>query len=115
MQSLYDKLLCKHRLLADQMRNELIDLPDSLEDLQLFCLKLREELIEERAAKEHLDESMKSEVAYLQSQMQSERLSREHVEDQLTEEVNALRTQLGVCQSKINLLQVKICCIFNFF
>lgn len=108
IQELYDKLLGKHRQLADQMRNEFIDLPESQDDLQLHCLKLREELIDERAAKEHLDESLKSEVAFRRSQMDSLQHEKEQLEHNLTEEVNDLRTQLGVMQSKTNQIQVSI-------
>lgn len=66
----YDKLLGKHRAQADVMQREAIDLPQTVEELQLFTLQLREELIESKASREHLEESLKSEILFMRDQVQ---------------------------------------------
>ncbi len=71
LRSEYDKLLGKHRKEAETMQREAIEVPQSVEDLQLLCLQLREELIETRAAKEHLEDSSKSELLFLKEQVGS--------------------------------------------
>lgn len=68
----YDKLLGKHRAQADVMQREAIDLPQTVEELQLFTLQLREELIEAKASREHLEESLKSEILFMRDQVSIE-------------------------------------------
>jgi len=97
----YDKLLGRHRTRADQMQREPIDLPQTVDELQLACLQLREELIEERAAREHLEESLKSEVLCLRDQMAAEQTAKEQMEQSLSEEINALRTELAMARSRL--------------
>lgn len=101
----YDKLLGKHRQQADTMQRECIDLPQSVDELQEACLGLREELIETRAAKEHLEDSLKSENLFLKEQLTGETQAKEQLEENLMEEVNNLRTELGISQSTISDLQ----------
>ena len=40
-----DFLVGKHSLHAEQLQNEMINLPDNLQELQYVCLNLREDLI----------------------------------------------------------------------
>ena len=44
------------------MQNEIIDLPEKLEDIHLLLLRYREELITSKLAKERLEEKLKSET-----------------------------------------------------
>lgn len=62
-------LLGKNRQTSSAMQEESIELPQTVDELQLQCLQLREELIEARAAKEHLHESLQSEVTLLREQV----------------------------------------------
>lgn len=45
------------------MREQMIELPQSVDQLQFHCLQLREEIIETRSAYEHSDAELKDELA----------------------------------------------------
>lgn len=92
-------LLGKHIAKAQQMTNEDIDLPNSLEDLQFYCLQKQEELITTVAAKESMEESLRSEIQMLKNQIMSEQTAKESLEDTLTQEIDTLREQLGILES----------------
>ncbi|EJW80848.1 hypothetical protein WUBG_08244 [Wuchereria bancrofti] len=53
LSSRYLKLLGANRKCSTEMRDQTIELPQDVDQLQFLCLQLREELIETRAAKEH--------------------------------------------------------------
>ena len=52
----------KHLAKAEEMQNEVINLPDKAEDMHLLLLRYREDLIVEKTAKEHLQEKLHSQV-----------------------------------------------------
>ena len=56
MSELFQNLLGANRKCADEMQAQTIELPQDMDQLQFLCLQLREELIETRAAKEHMVE-----------------------------------------------------------
>ncbi|KAG8192731.1 hypothetical protein JTE90_009754 [Oedothorax gibbosus] len=91
-----DVLLGKHIAKAQQMRNEEINLPDSVEDLQFYCLQKQEELITIKAAKENMEESLKGDIQMLKNQLMSEQTAKERLEDTFTQEMDNLREQLGM-------------------
>jgi hypothetical protein len=51
------------------MQQETIDLPQTVDELQLANLRTREQLIEATAAREHLEQTLNSEVLLLQEQV----------------------------------------------
>ena len=65
MHALYKELLLCHGRTADAMRNEPIDLAQTVDELQLNCLQLREELIDNVASREHVQSTMQNEVGLL--------------------------------------------------
>uniref|UniRef100_A0A915HUC4 Rabaptin GTPase-Rab5 binding domain-containing protein n=1 Tax=Romanomermis culicivorax TaxID=13658 RepID=A0A915HUC4_ROMCU len=70
VQNRYENLLGKHRTPVDAMTREAIDLPQTVEELHVYCLRLREELIEAKIAKDHLEETLKSELLFAKDQRQ---------------------------------------------
>uniref|UniRef100_A0A914VXL3 FYVE-type domain-containing protein n=1 Tax=Plectus sambesii TaxID=2011161 RepID=A0A914VXL3_9BILA len=100
----YNKLLGAHRSKSSDMRAEAIELPQTVDELQLMCLQLREELIETRAAKEHVEETFKGDVGLLKEAIVAEQENKQRLEENLMEEVNQLRTELGITQSKVTSL-----------
>ncbi|GFT27011.1 rab GTPase-binding effector protein 1 [Trichonephila clavipes] len=94
-----DVLLGKHIAKAQQMRNEDINLPDTTEELQFYCLQKQEELITIKAAKENMEEALKGDIQMLKNQLTSEQNAKERLEDTYTQELDNLREQLGILES----------------
>ena len=81
------------------MQNEVIDLPEKLEDIHLLLLRYREDLITTKVAKERLEEKLKSEVNFLKSQIAGEQQAKEDIEDQLTTENEQLKEKIYLLES----------------
>ncbi|XP_055930940.1 rab GTPase-binding effector protein 1-like isoform X2 [Argiope bruennichi] len=94
-----DVLLGKHIAKAQQMRNEDINLPDTTEELQFYCLQKQEELITIKAAKENMEEALKGDIQMLKNQIMSEQTAKKGLEDTYTQELDNLREQLGILES----------------
>ncbi|KAL1231578.1 Rab GTPase-binding effector protein [Trichinella spiralis] len=76
-----------------------IDLPQDVEELQLLCLQLKEELIESRTVKEHLEETLMSEIVLLKAEIASEKQAKEEMEASLADDICHLRSQLDCAQN----------------
>ena len=81
------------------MQNEIIDLPEKLEDIHLLLLRYREELITSKLAKERLEEKLKSEVSFLKDQISGEQQAKIDIEDQLTTEIEQLKERIYLLES----------------
>ncbi|GFR74029.1 rab GTPase-binding effector protein 1-like [Elysia marginata] len=89
-----DKLVDKYSKTAQQLQNEDINLPNNLEEMQLLLLKYREEIISAKVAKEHAEETMRAQVAFLKSQVTGEQQERVTLEEALTQEISSLQAQV---------------------
>lgn len=58
-------LLGKHLAKSETLQAEVIDLPQKLEDMQFYCLKLKEDLITALVAKERCEETYRGEILFL--------------------------------------------------
>ena len=63
--------------------------------MQLLLLKYREEIISAKVAKEHAEETMRGQVAFLKSQVTGEQQERATLEEALTQEISSLQAQVG--------------------
>ncbi|XP_070204148.1 rab GTPase-binding effector protein 1-like isoform X2 [Littorina saxatilis] len=88
-----DNLVGKHSKTAQQLQNEDINLPNNLEEMQLLLLKYREEIIEAKVAKQHKEETLKSEQVFLRSQLVSEQEEKQRMEDTLSQEISMLQAK----------------------
>ena len=61
--------------------------------MQLLLLKYREEIIAAKVAKEHGEETLKSEQVFLRSQLLSEQEEKQRMEDTLSQEISALQAK----------------------
>lgn len=78
-----DLLMGKHQVQAQQMQSEPINLPEKTEDMHLMLLKLREELITAKVAREHLEESLRADLTFVRTQLRGEEQAKKSVEDQV--------------------------------
>lgn len=91
-----DALVGKHSKTAQQLQNEDINLPNNLEEMQLLLLKYREEIIAAKVAREHQEETLKSEQVFLRSQLLSEQEEKQRMEETLSQEISTLQTRASL-------------------
>ncbi|PAA69303.1 hypothetical protein BOX15_Mlig000099g1 [Macrostomum lignano] len=77
---------------AQQMRDELIDLPDNLDDAQVLALQLREDLITARANLEHVRQRGRDQLAFAKQQLEEEVAMRRQLQAQLQSESDRLKS-----------------------
>jgi Rab GTPase-binding effector protein 1 len=87
---------------AAELRDQPIDLPQTVEQLQFLCLQLREDLIEDRAAKEHIITDMQNQITVTKEQLREEHMDKRRIEAEMTAQLNAISHELGVARSKLN-------------
>ena len=63
--------------------------------MQLCLLNYREEIIKAKVAKEHVEDSMHSQIMFLKDQVLSEQQEKTTIEDTLSQEISTLQEQLG--------------------
>lgn len=93
-----NRLAGKHLRTARQLQDETIDLPPSIEELQLLLLRLKEEVITAKVSKESTEENLSSTVALLQTQLMEEQAGRRRLEQGLRRENRELRDMVGSLQ-----------------
>ncbi|KAK3084568.1 hypothetical protein FSP39_015613 [Pinctada imbricata] len=91
-----DSLVGKHSKNAQQLQNEDINLPNNME---MLLLKYREEIIQAKVAKEHTEETLKSELMFLKTQVQAEQQEKTTLEETLTQDINNLQEKLVMQES----------------
>jgi len=89
-----DNLVGKHADLSTTLANEVINLPDSQEDMQLLLLKYREDLITSKIGKERAQEKMKSEIAFMRNQLTAEQQTRTVLEEQYSSDLQGLKEHI---------------------
>ncbi|VDK51926.1 unnamed protein product [Anisakis simplex] len=101
----YLNLLGTNRKCAAEMQAQAIELPSDVDQLQFVCLQLKEELIETRAAREHMERALCDEITTLKEQRREDELEKKRLEAALTEQVNGVSQQLGLARSELVTLQ----------
>uniref|UniRef100_A0A8R1Y3K0 FYVE-type domain-containing protein n=1 Tax=Onchocerca volvulus TaxID=6282 RepID=A0A8R1Y3K0_ONCVO len=102
LSSRYLKLLGANRKCSTEMRDQTIELPQDIDQLQFLCLQLREELIETRAAKEHAEVVLRDEITTLETQRKEDEIEKRRIEDVYTERVNGVSQELGFARSQLD-------------
>ncbi|GFR63958.1 rab GTPase-binding effector protein 1 [Elysia marginata] len=64
-----DKVVDKYSKTTQQLQNEDSNLPNNLEEMQLRLLKYCEEIISAKVAKEHAEDTVRAQVAFLKAQV----------------------------------------------
>ena len=98
LQAENDNLVGKHSVLSEQMASEVINLPDSLEDMQLLLLTYREDLIAAKLGKERAEERLRSDVSVLKSHLVQEQQIRGSMEKQLKSEIHDLKSKAATLE-----------------
>ena len=64
------------------------------QEMQLLLLKYREEIISAKIAKEHTEETLKSEILFLKDQLMCEQHERSNLEEAMSQENSQLQTDV---------------------
>jgi Rab GTPase-binding effector protein 1 len=76
------------------MQDETINLPTDVEELHLILLQYREDVIKSRIAKEHIEDSLKSEIHFLKDRISGEQESKDSVVQMLSREIGKAKSQI---------------------
>lgn len=66
------------------------------QELQLLLLKYREDVIVAKVGAEHQEETLRSEIMFLKSQLVAEQQERTKIEESLSTEITQLQDDLGI-------------------
>lgn len=95
LQSHYDALLDRRAKAALELSEQPIHLPADKTDLELLALKLYEENLSIRAAREHLDDRSKSDTQFLRQQITAERQEKADLEKSLQRDLDDANARLA--------------------
>uniref|UniRef100_A0A2P2HYJ1 Rab GTPase-binding effector protein 1-like n=1 Tax=Hirondellea gigas TaxID=1518452 RepID=A0A2P2HYJ1_9CRUS len=93
-----DRLAGKHLKSARELQDETIDLPPTMEEMQLLLLRLKEEVITAKVSKETTEQDLGATVNMLQQQLLQEENQRLRLEDGLKLENRKLREMVSSLQ-----------------
>jgi len=94
LQNENDNLVGKHSSLAETMNDEVINLPESLEGMQLLLLQYREDLITAKVGKERAEEKLASEVGFMKQQLNGEQQARTAIQNQYSTQLQELEIKI---------------------
>ncbi|CAG0895893.1 unnamed protein product [Darwinula stevensoni] len=94
-----EMLMGKYKVHTQALHRDLPSVPNTLEEMQQVLHHLREELIRNRVAKEHLEESLRSEILFLKDQISAEQSEKESLEISYNTEISELKEQVGIMQT----------------
>ncbi|XP_059912993.1 rab GTPase-binding effector protein 1 [Gadus macrocephalus] len=103
-----DSLKGKHRLHSELQQEEGFLMPGTVQELQPLVAQLREAVVTERTASDHLEERLMAEVLFLKEQIQAEQCLKENLEETLQLEIEGCKEEIASCSSlKTELERVK--------
>ena len=98
LQAENDSLVGKHSILSEQMASEMINLPDTMEDMQLLLLTYREDLIAAKLGKERAEEKLRNDVGVLKGHLVSEQQGRKAMDKQMRSEIQDLQSKVVILE-----------------
>ena len=109
-----ERLMDRHTHHAQLMQEEAISLPTDMDELHHILLQYREEVIRTRVGREHLEESLQSEIRFLKDQSVSEQEEKKGIIEMLSRDNGKQIDLFGwdyffVMQNKILVLIVLRC------
>ncbi|XP_043245707.1 rab GTPase-binding effector protein 2-like isoform X1 [Amphibalanus amphitrite] len=99
LQSENDTLMGKYSACSGELQNEFINLPDRVEDLHEMLLKYKEDLISAKIAREHVEETLRNQLAFMKNEQEALQHEKDAINDELVAEVNKLREEVLLMES----------------
>nr|XP_040039188.1 rab GTPase-binding effector protein 1 isoform X2 [Gasterosteus aculeatus aculeatus] len=103
-----ESLQGKHRLHEELQQQEGFHMPDTVQELHVLVLRLREGLVALRTSADHMEEKLKAEILFLKEQNQAEQCLKENLEETLQLEIEGCKEEIASFSSlKTELERVK--------
>ncbi|XP_012719850.2 rab GTPase-binding effector protein 1 isoform X2 [Fundulus heteroclitus] len=103
-----ESLQGKHRLHLELQQQEDFQMPNTVQDLQVLVLQLRDDIVALRTAADHIEEKLKAEILFLKEQIQAEQCLKENLEDTLQLEIEGCKEEIASFSSlKTELERIK--------
>uniref|UniRef100_G3QCF9 Rab GTPase-binding effector protein 1 n=1 Tax=Gasterosteus aculeatus aculeatus TaxID=481459 RepID=G3QCF9_GASAC len=90
-----ESLQGKHRLHEELQQQEGFHMPDTVQELHVLVLRLREGLVALRTSADHMEEKLKAEILFLKEQNQAEQCLKENLEETLQLEIEGCKEEIG--------------------
>lgn len=103
-----ESLQGKHRLHVELQQQEDFQMPNTVQELHILVLQLREDLVALRTSADHMEEKLKAEILFLKEQIQAEQCLKENLEDTLQLEIEGCKEEIASFSSlKTELERIK--------
>ncbi|KAM9333453.1 rab GTPase-binding effector protein 1 [Pholidichthys leucotaenia] len=103
-----ESLQGKHRLHLELQQQEDFQMPNTVQELQSFVLRFREDMVALRTSADHMEEKLKAEILFLKEQIQAEQCLKENLEDTLQLEIEGCKEEIASFSSlKTELERIK--------
>ncbi|XP_037091000.1 rab GTPase-binding effector protein 1-like [Pollicipes pollicipes] len=99
LQAENDTLLGKYSACSGELQNEFINLPDQVEELHLMLLRYKEELISAKIAREHVEETLRNQLAFMKNEQEALQHEKDSLNDELVAELSKLREEVTLKDS----------------
>lgn len=86
-------LLGKYLKKSQELFSEDISMPQSLDELQFYCLQLREDLITAISSREAIENKLKSENLFIKEQLRGEQMAKETMEENYSHDNHTLKSK----------------------
>ncbi|CAG0921518.1 unnamed protein product [Notodromas monacha] len=93
-----DNLVGKHSAHSQELQNEAINFPDSVDELHELLLKYREDLISAKVAAEALHDTLKKERRMFKDRILAEKQEKQDLEESLHHELDELKERLFILE-----------------
>ncbi|TKS83174.1 Rab GTPase-binding effector protein 1 [Collichthys lucidus] len=103
-----ESLQGKHRLHVELQQQEDFQMPNTVQELHVLVVGLREDLVALRTSADHMEEKLKAEILFLKEQIQAEQCLKENLEDTLQLEIEGCKEEIASFSSlKTELERIK--------
>ncbi|XP_012719840.2 rab GTPase-binding effector protein 1 isoform X1 [Fundulus heteroclitus] len=103
-----ESLQGKHRLHLELQQQEDFQMPNTVQDLQVLVLQLRDDIVALRTAADHIEEKLKAEILFLKEQIQAEQCLKENLEDTLQLEIEGCKEEIDILEASFSSLKTEL-------
>ncbi|XP_037323135.2 rab GTPase-binding effector protein 1 isoform X1 [Pungitius pungitius] len=103
-----ESLQGKHRLHEELQQQEGFHMPDTVQELHVLVLRLRDGLVALRTSADHMEEKLKAEILFLKEQNQAEQCLKENLEETLQLEIEGCKEEIDILEASFSSLKTEL-------
>ncbi|KAE8287664.1 Rab GTPase-binding effector protein 1 Rabaptin-5 Rabaptin-5alpha [Larimichthys crocea] len=103
-----ESLQGKHRLHVELQQQEDFQMPNTVQELHVLVVGLREDLVALRTSADHMEEKLKAEILFLKEQIQAEQCLKENLEDTLQLEIEGCKEEIDILEASFSSLKTEL-------